>query len=138
MPKNLEKYLTRWPDFNFWVPQPKLCLFPWKFWELFWYATFSMLSLLLTTKCRISCHSFKGIVNIQQTKSWQISKELRILRVHEEVFHLLGWWGLPEFTSKLPSFNKVNAYFPVGKMIYWVGSFGQWAGWIYWVGKVIY
>ena len=30
----------------------------------------------------------KCVVNVQQTKSWQISKEFFILRVHEKVFHL--------------------------------------------------
>ena len=28
--------------------------------------------------------------------------------------------------------------FSVGKIIHWVGNFVQWAGLIYWVGKVIY
>ena len=28
--------------------------------------------------------------------------------------------------------------FSVGKIIYWVGNFRQWAGLIYWVGKLIY
>ena len=27
-------------------------------------------------------------------------------------------------------------FFFVGKIIYWVGNFGQWIGLIYWVGKV--
>ena len=43
-----------------------------------------------------------------------------------------------KFTSKLPSFNNSGVHFSVGKIIYWMGSFGQWAGWIYWVGKVRY
>ena len=51
-----------------------------------------------------------------------------ILRVHEKVFHLLGWSGLQKITSKLPSFNNCGAHFPVGKIIYWVCNFGQWAG----------
>ena len=37
--------------------------------------------------------------------------------------------GLQKFTSRLPRFDICGgAHFPVGKMIYWVGSFGQWAG----------
>ena len=34
-------------------------------------------------------------------------------------------------------FNDCGAHFSVGKMIYWVGSFGQWPSLIYWVDKVI-
>ena len=30
--------------------------------------------------------------------------------------------------SKLPIFNNCGAHFSVGKIIYWVGNFGQWAG----------
>ena len=50
-----------------------------------------------------------------------------------KVFHILGWSGLPEFTSKLLSFNKANAHFSVGKMIYWVVVLGngqvEFTGW---------
>ena len=75
-------------------------------------------------KIGISCYSLKCVVNVQQTKSWQISKELHILRVHEKVFHLLGWWQVrfaKKLPSKLPSFENWGARFPVGKIIYWVG-----------------
>ena len=50
-------------------------------------------------------------------------------------------WGssiLHKFRFKLPICNNHNAYFSVGKIIYCVGNFGQWAGLIYWVGKIIY
>ena len=47
-----------------------------------------------------------------------------ILRVNEKVFLLLGWSGLQKFTCKLPSSNNCGAHFPVGKIIYWVGSLG--------------
>ena len=30
--------------------------------------------------------------------------------------------------SKLPIFNNYGAHFSVGKIIYWVGNFGQWEG----------
>ena len=40
--------------------------------------------------------------------------------------------------SKSPTLRKVMPIFSVGKIIYWVANFGQWAGLIYWVGKVIY
>ena len=33
-----------------------------------------------------------------------------------------------KYTNKLPSFDNCGVHFPVGKMFYWVGSFGQWAG----------
>ena len=32
----------------------------------------------------------------------------------------------------------IVSIFSVGKIIYWVGNFGHWAGLIYWVGKIIY
>ena len=83
-------------------------------------------------------HSLKYFVNVQQTKFWQISKKFLILRVHEKVFHLLGRPFCKKFTSRLPSFDNWGAHFPVGKIIYWVCSYGQWTGWIYWMGKVIY
>ena len=38
------------------------------------------------------------------------------------------WQDLQKFTSKLASFETFGAHFPVGKIIYWVVSFGQWAG----------
>ena len=50
-------------------------------------------------------------------------------------------FGVGQFCQKLGSkfsiFNNCGAYFSVGKMIYWVDNFGQWAGWIYWMGKLI-
>ena len=54
-----------------------------------------------------------------------------------EVFaysRVLEWgspFGLVNFAkprSKLPIFNNCSAHFSVGKVIYWVGNFGQWAG----------
>ena len=42
--------------------------------------------------------------------------------MHEKVFHLLGWSGLQKITSRLPSFDNCGVHFPVGKMIYWVGT----------------
>ena len=69
----------------------------------------------MAAKYRISCHNLK-CVNIQQTRSLQISKELCILRENEKVFYLLGWSGLQKITCKLPSFNNCGAFFPVGKI----------------------
>ena len=68
------------------------------------------------------------VVNVQQTKSGQICKELCILRVHEKVLCLLSWSDLQKFTSNLPSFDNYGAHFPMGKIIYSVSSFGQWVG----------
>ena len=48
--------------------------------------------------------------------------ELHILRLHEKVF-TLDWSGLQKFTSKLPSFDNCGGHFPVGKIIFCVGSF---------------
>ena len=51
------------------------------------------------------------------------------------------FWGesiLQKLGSKFPVSNDCGAHFSKGKIIYWVGNFGQWAGLIYWVGKVIY
>ena len=39
--------------------------------------------------------------------------------------------------SKLPIFNNCGAHFSVGKIIHWVGNFGQLEGLIYWIGKLI-
>ena len=63
---------------------------------------------------------------------------LPILRVLEWGFQL----GVRQFYTNFGS----NCLFVIilvpiislGKIIYWVGNFGQWAGWIYWVGKIIY
>ena len=41
---------------------------------------------------------------------------------------------LQKLMSKFPIFNNCGAHFSVGKIINWVGNFGQWAGWIYWLG----
>ena len=43
-------------------------------------------------------------------------------------------FGVSQFSknkSKLPIFNNSEAHFSVGKITYWVGNFGQWAGLIY-------
>ena len=37
--------------------------------------------------------------------------------------------------SELPIFKHWYACFPVDKIIYWLDSFGQWAGLIYWMGN---
>ena len=53
-------------------------------------------------------------------------------------------WGLVNFAKKLtnkllvPIFNNCGAHFSVGKIINWVGNFGQWTSLIYWVGKIIH
>ena len=63
-----------------------------------------------------------------------------ILRVLEWNFQL----GVSQFGTNLGLSCLIviiiMPIFSVGKIIYWVGSFGpgQWAGSIYWVGKVIY
>ena len=104
---------------NFWASKPKLYIFPRDFESFFRYVTLSMLSL--ATKYRnswISC-----AVNVKHTKSWQISKELPILRVYEKVSCL----GLVRFAKKLHLNCLVLIMmvpnFPVGWLIYWVGSF---------------
>ena len=63
-----------------------------------------------------------------------------ILQVLELGFHL----GVSQFCTNL-GLNClfviiVVPIFSVDKIIYWEGNFGQhqWAGLIYWVGKVIY
>ena len=64
---------------------------------------------------------------------------LPILQVLEWGFQL----GVSQFCTNL-GLNclfviiLVPIFFSVGKIIYWVGKFGKWAGLIYWVGKVIY
>ena len=37
-------------------------------------------------------------------------------------------FGVSQFRSKLLIFNNFDGHFSVGKIIYWVGNFGQWAG----------
>ena len=55
------------------------------------------------------------------------TKKLHISKVHEKEFHL-GLVSLPKFTSELPSCDNCGAHFLVDKIIYCVGSFGQWVG----------
>ena len=43
-------------------------------------------------------------------------------------FSLSGKSILQELRSKLPIFDCCGAHFSVGKIIYWMGNFGQWAG----------
>ena len=62
---------------------------------------------------------------------------LPILRVLEWGFQLV----VSQFCTNVGLnclFVIIIVFFSVGKIIYWVGSFGQWAGLIYWIGKVIY
>ena len=62
--------------------------------------------------------------------------------------HISGYfgvrkWGLFPWDSqfcqkKKKKKNRSKLFFSFGKLIYWVGSFGQWAGLINWVGKIVY
>ena len=40
----------------------------------------------------------------------------------------LGLVNFAKLRSKLPMFDKCGAHFSVGKIIYWVDTFGQWTG----------
>ena len=47
--------------------------------------------------------------------------------------------GLVNFRKELGlnCFSNYGAHHSVGMVTYCVGNFGQWAGWIYWVGKLL-
>ena len=83
-------------------------------------------------------------VNAQLTKALQLNK-LKTLTNFRDIPEGGVQKGFP-----LGLENSVQTYvqiailcywgvcFSVGKIIYWARNFKQWAGMIYWVGKVIY
>ena len=73
---------------------------------------------------------FKACIMPNKLRLLQISKLFWGAQVglfHQSILHKI--W------SKI---HNCGAHFSVGKIIYLVGNFGQWAGLINWVGKTIY
>ena len=52
-------------------------------------------------------------------------------------FSTRDWSILHKFRSKLSVCDLTVPVFSLGNIIYWVDNFGQWAGLIYWVDKII-
>ena len=72
-------------------------------------------------------------------KYWQISgQHYKVLPIKDLLTPILGVleWGFPfgvsQFCKNLGlnclCLIKIGAHFSMGKIIYWVGNFGQWAG----------
>ena len=104
------------------------------------YVTLSMPSSATITQCRISWTGVWRCWHCPTNRLGQISGQHWY-----EVLPILGVlkWDFPFGVSQLCknlglNFNNRGAHFSVGKIIYRVGNFGQWVGWIYWVDKLIY